>query len=178
MEGIDLFGSPVLGDAIVVMAAELDGNHKANPKSIAKALDDHRIRMFGLAMGAVNTRNVVSGGLVNSTYSQGLAYSRGGVDNQVLETGDDNFYPLTMNSGGLVRGVLNAKERFNPDDAKLKAMLALRVQQIFNSVSTFYKMEIESPARTEEWKLDVVERVHKIAPQMWILQPHSVGPCS
>ena len=44
MTGIEWFGMPQPGDAIVVIASELEGNHKANARMVAKALHDSHIR--------------------------------------------------------------------------------------------------------------------------------------
>jgi uncharacterized protein YoaH (UPF0181 family) len=179
MEGMEWFGAPASGDAIVVIAAELEGNHKANPKSIEKGLKDHHIRMFGLALGPVNTRNIAASGTMTSTTSQGFARVTPGIGDFVYNTGDENFFPLTTQSGGLVRGVLGSptKQGYNPDDPKAKQMVTQRARQLFNMISTFYRIEVEPPAHPEEWSVDVVERVHKVVPQMWILYPHSLGPC-
>jgi hypothetical protein len=177
MEGMEWFGAPVNGDSIVAIAFDLEGSKKTNPKSIAKALEDRRIRMFGLAMGPVSTRNVTTGGSMTSTTSQGLAWTTPGIGNIVYETGDENFFPLAANSGGLVRGVLGQKQSINFDEPQAKAMVVQKARQIFNTISAFYLMEVEPPARAEEWKLDVVERVHKVVPQMWVLYPHKLGPC-
>src|SRR5258707_11761421 len=51
MEGIEWFGAPQAGDAIVVIAADTEGNHKTNAKLVGKALEEHHIRMFRLALG-------------------------------------------------------------------------------------------------------------------------------
>src|SRR5260370_20054928 len=72
-DGMEWFTGPRPGDAIVVIAADLDGNHKSNPKSVAKALGQHHIRMFGLALGPVQIRSSVATGSIASTTSQGLA---------------------------------------------------------------------------------------------------------
>jgi hypothetical protein len=51
MAGMEWFGAPQLGDSIVVMAADMEGNHKTNAKLVARALEEKHIRMFGLALG-------------------------------------------------------------------------------------------------------------------------------
>src|SRR5579884_425574 len=62
MVGIEWFGAPQPGDSIVVIAADLEGNHKTNPKQVAKALEENHIRLFGLALGPVQTQSSVAGG--------------------------------------------------------------------------------------------------------------------
>ena len=53
---VDIFGESKPGDAMIVMAYDLEGNHGANAKKVAKALEDHHVRMFGLALGLVGTK--------------------------------------------------------------------------------------------------------------------------
>ena len=53
--------------SIVVIASELEGNRKANARMVAKALHDNHIRMFGLALGPVETKNSVASHFVTST---------------------------------------------------------------------------------------------------------------
>lgn len=180
MEGIEWFGEPVNGDAIVVLAAELGGNHKANPKIVEKALAQHRVRMFGLAMGPVATRSVVAGGTMTSTTSQGLAYTTPLVGDAVYDTGDEDFYPLTIRSGGMVLGVIGGqRQAFNLDDPKIKQMVAMKARKLYTIVTTFYRVQIDPPQmpRREPLNMDVIERIHKIAPQMFILSPRELGPC-
>jgi hypothetical protein len=180
MEGMQWFGAPANGDAIVVIAAELEGSHKANPKAVAKALAEHRIRMFGLALGPVATKSLVAGGTMTSTTSQGLAYTTPGIGDIVYNTGDENFFPLTSRSGGLVLGVLGgSRQAYNLEDPKVKQMLGQKARQVYSMIGTFYRVEIAPPqlSHPEDIKVDVVERIHKIAPQMWLLYPVELGPC-
>lgn len=134
MEGIEFFGQPATGDAIVVIAAELQGNRKTNPKAVAKALEEHHLRMLGLALGPVATRSLVAGGTMTSTTSQGLAYTTPLVGGTVYDAGDEDFYPLTVQSGGLVMGVLGGeKQAYNLDDPKVKQMVAQKARQLSGS---------------------------------------------
>lgn len=180
MEGVELFGQPATGDAIVVIAAELQGSRKANAKSVAKALEEHHIRMLGLALGPVATKSVVAGGTMTSTTSQGLAYTTPLVGESAYETGDEDFFPLTVGSGGLVLGVIGGqKQTYNLDDPKVKQMVAQKARHLFQIVAAFYRMQIDPPPlrHREPWSVDVVESIHQIAPRMFILYPSELGPC-
>lgn len=84
---------------------------RANAKMVAKALEDSHIRMFGLALGPVETKSKVTRGTMTSTTSQGPARTEPLVGEFVYNTGDENFFPLTANSGGLVLSVMNADPR-------------------------------------------------------------------
>src|SRR5260221_2277738 len=103
------------------ISTDMEGNRKANARMVAKALHDSHIRMFGLALGPVETKNSVAGGFVTSTTSQGLAQSEPLVGEIVYNTGDEHFFPLTTNSGGLVLSVMNADPRrtYSMSDARL-----------------------------------------------------------
>ncbi len=181
MTGIESFGDPQSGDAIVVIAADMEKNHKANAKTVAKALDQHRIRMFGLALGPVSARSSVASGTSTSTTGRGLAEVTPGVGDFVYDTGDENFFPLTRNSGGLVLVVINGagSRSYNMDDLRSRQEIRQKGQAVFNMVSSFYRMQIEPPqlARPEGWTLKVNEEIRKHAPAMFLLYPRELGPC-
>lgn len=181
MTGTEWFGTPQAGDAIVVIAAELEGNRKANAKMVAKALEEGHIRMFGLALGPVQTKSSVAGESVTSTASQGLAYSRPLVGDLVYNTGDEHFFPLTANSGGLVFGAMNMNpsRSYSMNDAHLVQEVRQRAFSVSKMISAYYRMQIEPPqlARPEDWSLEINEEVRKHAPQMFVLYPRELGPC-
>jgi hypothetical protein len=181
MVGIEWFGPPQPGDAIVVIAADMEGNRKASARMVAKALHDNHIRMFGLALGPVETKNSVAGGFVTSTTSQGLAQSAPLVGEIVYNTGDEHFFPLTTNSGGLVLSVMNADPRrtYSMTDTLLAQSVRQKARSISNMISVYYKMQIEAPrsARPEDWSLTINEDVQKHSRPMFILYPHELGPC-
>ena len=181
MVGIEWFGPPQPGDAIVVIAAEMEGNHKANAKTVAKALQDSHIRMFGLAMGPVQTKNSVAGGFMTSTTSQGLAQAEPLVGELVYETGDEHFFPLTTNSGGLVMSALNADPRrsYNMTDPRIVQSVRQKARSISNMIAAYYRMQIEPPriAHPEPWSLTINEEIQKHSRPMFILYPRELGPC-
>jgi hypothetical protein len=181
MEGIESFGEPQSGDAIVLIAADTEGNHKANAKTVAKALDQHRIRLFGLALGPITARSSVASGTSTSTTGRGLAQVTPGVGEFVYDTGDENFFPLTTNSGGLVLVVINGagSRSYNMDDVRVRQEIRQKGVSLFNMVSSFYRMQIEPPqlARPEGWTLKVNDDIRKHAPAMFLLYPRELGPC-
>jgi hypothetical protein len=180
MAGMAWFGTPQSGDSIVVMAADMEGNHKTNAKLVASALEEKHIRMFGLALGPVTTKNSVAGETVTNA-SMGMAYSRPGVGDVTYTTGDDNFFPLTVNSGGLVLGVVNGDgyHSYNLEDPQV--LQAVRQKALFVSkmISAYYRMQVEPPqlAHPQDWSLTINPEVQKHAPPMFVLYPHQLGPC-
>jgi hypothetical protein len=181
MDGIEWFGAPQAGDAIVLIAADTEGNRKANAKLVSKALEEHHIRMFGLALGPVATKNSMAGGSMTSTTSQGLAWTTPGVGDFVYNTGDDHFYPLTTNSGGLVLAAMNANPRrsYNMADTRVVQDVRQKARSISKMIIAFYRMQIEPPhlAHPEDWNLDVAESIRKHSQPMFVLYPHALGPC-
>jgi len=181
LAGIERFGTPQAGDAIVVMAAELEGNRKANPKMVAQALREHHIRMFGLALGPVSTRNVAAGGTVTSTTTQGLAYTTPLTGGITYNTGDEHFFPLTVDSGGLVLGVMNVDSRrsYNLGDARMVQEVRQKARAVSNMITAFYRLQLDGPplSHAEDWTLDLSENLKKQLQQVFLLYPRALGPC-
>jgi len=180
MEGMEWFGTPQSGDSIVVMAADMEGNHKTNAKLVDRALEEKHIRMFGLALGPVTTKSSLAGETVTNA-SMGLAYSRPVVGDGAYTTGDDNFFPLTVNSGGLVLGVLNGDSyrSYNLENPQLMQAVRQKALSISKMISAYYRMQVGSPqlARPQDWNLTINPEVQKHAPPMFVLYPHQLGPC-
>jgi hypothetical protein len=181
MVGIEWFGPPQPGDAIVVIAADLEGNHRSNAKLVAKALEDNHIRMFGLALGPVQTKSSVAGGTMTSTISQGLAYTTPGVGDFVYDTGDEHFFPLTTNSGGLVFGAINgdARHSYKIDDPRVLQSVRQKARSVSKMISAYYRMQIEPPqiSHPEDWSLEINGAIQKQTQPMFVLYPHEIGPC-
>jgi len=181
MAGIEWFGSPQPGDAIVVIAADMGGSRKANARMVAKALHDNHIRMFGLALGPVETKSSVAGGFTTTASSQGLAQTEPLVGELVYQTGDENFFPLTTNSGGLVLSVMNADSRrtYSMADPRMVQSVRKKAHSVASMISAYYRMKIDPPhvTRPEDWSLTVNQEIQKHAQPMFILYPHELGPC-
>ena len=181
MAGIEWFGPPQPGDAIVVIAADTEGSRKANARMVAKALHDNHIRMFGLALGPVETKNRVAGGFTTTASSQGLAQTEPLVGEIVYQTGDENFFPLTSNSGGLVLSVMNADPRrtYSMADPRMVQSVRKKAHSVASMISSYYRMQVEPPriARPEDWSLTINQEIQKHAQPMFILYPHELGPC-
>lgn len=181
MVGIEWFGPPQPGDAIVVIAADLEGNHRSNARLVAKALEENHIRMFGLALGPVQTKSSVAGGTMTSTISQGLAYTTPGVGDFVYDTGDEHFFPLTTNSGGLVFGAMNgdARHSYKIDDPRVLQSVRQKARSVSKMISAYYRMQIEPPqiSHPEDWTLEINGAIQKQSQPMFILYPHELGPC-
>lgn len=182
LEGVEWFSPSRPGDAIVVIAHDTEGNHKANAKSVAKALADHHVRMFGLALGPIQTRNSTTSYYQTAASSQGLALATPSTGDLIYSTGDEDFYPLTVNSGGVVGMVMDPdSKQFSDkmDDPRVQQRVRSWAQLVTNAVDTFYRMTIEPqhPGHSDWWDLTLTESIQKNSPKMWVLFPHSLGPC-
>jgi hypothetical protein len=180
MAGMEWFGTPQLGDSIVVMAADLEGNHKTNARLVASALEEKRIRMFGLALGPVTTKNSLKGETITNA-SMGMAYSRPEVGDATYTTGDDNFFPLTINSGGVVLGVINGDSyhSYNLENPQVLQSVRQKALSVSKMISAYYRMQVEPPqlAHPQDWNLTINPEVQKHSPPMFVLYPHQLGPC-
>jgi hypothetical protein len=178
MAGIQWFGKPQPGDAIVVIAANMEGSRKTNAKTVAKALEENHIRMFGLAMGPVQSRSSVAGGIVTSSTSQGLGYVEPGEGGNY---GDELFYPLVTNSGGLLWGVMNVNSHINYkiSDPRILQDVRRKAQSVSEMVQTYYRMQIDPPqlTRPENWDLSIKDEIQKHSAPIVVLYPHELGPC-
>lgn len=181
MVGIEWFGQPKPGDSIVVIAADMQGSRKTTAKMVAKALHDNHIRMFGLALGPVQTKSSVAGGFTTAASSQGLAQSEPLVGEIVYETGDENFYPLTTDSGGLVLSVMNGSSRrtYSMADPRMVQSVRQKAHSVASMISTYYRMQVEPPlvGHPEDWSLTINEEIQKHSQPMFVLYPHELGPC-
>jgi hypothetical protein len=181
MTGIEWFGTPQPGDSIVVIASELEGNRKANARMVARALHDSQIRMFGLALGPVETKNSVASHFMTSASSQGLAEAQPLVGAIIYDTGDEHFFPLTTNSGGLVLSVMNADPRrsYSMSDAHVVESVRQKARSVSNMIAAYYRLQVEPPAidRSTGWDLTISNEIQKHSTPMFVLYPRELGPC-
>ena len=177
MKGIELFGDPKAGDAVIVIAADLEGNHEINARRIAKVLEQHQVRMFGLALGPVSTKNVALSAQTNSAW--GFATATPGTGDMVYNTGDEDFYPLTRDSGGLVLAVMNGdyQHTYSIKDPKFVGRVKQDARVVYNMVAGYYRVEIAN-WRGGEWSFEPTADVRKAASNMFLLYPHTLAGCS
>ena len=177
--GVAWFGEPRLGDSIVLMAADLDDNHKTNPRSVAKLLSDHHIRLFGVALGRLQLLNSTTSAL--TTDNNGFGYKEPGMPIHSGDAGDPNFLPLTVNSGGYVvpenTRAMNMEFRLTePKKQQIQRTGALMAQLI----DTFYAIRVKAPAISHEEAATVNFNADKLRamPGTHVLFPHELSPCS
>lgn len=176
-EGISWFGQPQMGDSIVLIAMDLEGNHNTNFKNVAKLLEEHRIRLFGVALGHLELTNQTSS--VQMTGRQGMGYVDPGMP-MWGQQGEANFLPLTVNSGGYVvpEDTLSKKHEFKMTDAK-KMELQKTAATMSGLIDKFYAVRISATpsAHPEPWTVSLNPGKLQGLPGAHVLYPHEVGPC-
>ena len=180
MDSIEWFADSRPGDSIILIAASTEHNHKTNANALAKALAAHHIRLFGLAMGPVRSRNMEKESVTTSTISQGLSYTQ--ELGRFSDAGDEDFYPLTTNSGGVVVNALHQhsqKGGDNMEDASVKQYVRSRALIVANTIHALYRMQIDQPknSRPAGWSLEIKDYIIKSSPAMYVLYDHELGPC-
>ena len=175
-DGVTWFGEPRVGDTIVLMALNLEDNHKANPGSVAKLLGDHGIRLFGLALGPLQLQNSVGAGMALD--KDGFGYRQPGM--QLHESlADPNFFPLSIESGGYIVPVntIAAHSEFQLNDAK-KIQMQSNGQLMARLIDNFYDIHIKASSGSHGEATNVsLDKGHSAA-GLHVLFPHNAGACS
>jgi hypothetical protein len=154
--GIEMFGSPQPGDAIVVIAVSLGGSSSGRAQVLTTLLR-RGIRLFGLALGPVARHYTASG----------------------HDIGDETFHAFTMASGGFVLVAMNPYPfRFDSiKDHEVQSRIESQTRAIVRLVTKYSRIEIEAP-RSGPWRLGLSEAAHKSAPDVLLLYPHELWPCT
>ncbi len=176
MEAASWFEQPQLGDAIVLMAADLEGNHKTNPKNIAKLLLDHRIRLFGVALGFLQLNNSVSAGMALD--HDGFGYRQPGMPLHTSEA-DANFLPLSVDSGGYVapENTRLVNVEFKLTETK-KQQIEKTGELMAKLIDSFYAFHVKAPSRPEPLTVSLSPGKVQALPGAHILYPHNVAACN
>jgi hypothetical protein len=176
MEAAGWFEQPQLGDAIVVMAADLEGNHKTNSRSIAKLLLDRRIRLFGVALGFLQLSNSVTSGMTLDR--DGFGYRQPGMPLHNVE-GDPNFLPLSVDSGGYLapENTRQANLEFKLNEAK-KQQIHKTGELMAKLIDSFYAFHVKAPSRPEPLTVSLSPGKLQALPGSHLLYPHNVPGCA
>lgn len=171
LKAINIFGQPQQGDAIVVIAHDVDSS-RATTRAVKKLLAAHEIRMFGLALGAVMTQNVARSGGENK-YGARLPYALA-----AYEGGDEDFYPLTRDSGGLVVGVINPDvyRFYRLDDPAFESIVRTKARVVMRLAESYYRLRLRI-GPDNALRVDVSNEIRKIEPGMLLLYPHQLPLC-
>ena len=177
-EGITWFGEPRLGDTIVVLALDTEGNRKTNYSSVAKMLEEHRIRLFGVAFGHLILTNLSHATMATSR--EGFGYVQPGMPLSG-SSGDANFLPLSVNSGGYVIPEDAASKRleFKVTDSK-KEELRRTATAMARLIDNVYAVRLQAGTSThaEPWSINLSHAKSQALPGARILYPHELIACA
>lgn len=180
LKNIEVFGSPQPGDAIVAIAAGLGHNRSSRSHQFTSALLQRHIRFFGIALGPVARYSLNP---LNRTYtifqSSGPNSSLIAMMTPLSETGDHDFQPLTVATGGFVLEAMN-RNPYKPEkfkDPQVVSRINTQTKSIFALVAKYYRLEIEAP-KPGRWYLGLSDDTRKTAPGVLLLYPHELWPTS
>lgn len=176
--GINWFGGPQLGDSIVVVAMDLEGNHNTSYKSVVKMLEEHHVRLFGMALGHLLLTNQVIG--TQQTDREGFGYRDPGIPIYNADAEAD-FFPLTVNSGGYIvqEDTRRASHDFKVNDAKKKelektaTMMAALIDKVYA-----LRFAAGGLSHAEPWVVGLAPNKLQSLPGAHVLYPHELSACS
>lgn len=176
--GINWFGEPQLGDSIVVVAIDLEGNHSTNYKSVVKMLEEHHVRLFGMALGHLLLTNQVIG--TQQTDREGFGYREPGIPIYNADA-DADFFPLSVNSGGYIvqEDTKRTNQDFKVNEAKKKE-LEKTATMMLALIDRFYTVRVAAAglSHAEPWTLGIAPNKLQSLPGAHVLYPHELSACS
>jgi hypothetical protein len=175
-DGVSWFEQPQLGDAIVLLAGDLEDNRKANPKSVAKLLQDHRIRLFGVSLGPLQLTSSVAAGM--AVDHDGFGYRQPGIPFN-NNFGEANFLPLSVNSGGYVapENTRMSSKQFKLSDEK-RQQVHKTGELMGQLIDNVYAFHMKAPSRSEPWTVALTPAKLQAMPGAHVLYPHEVPACA
>jgi hypothetical protein len=171
MEGVGWFQNPAPGDAIIVMASEIEKNKSTRYSQVAKALEEQKIRLFSVALGPIMAGTFFGPLNAFAPHNEGWAFAANA----------ENLSTLTWNSGGymLFEDTKDPWKDYKLTDAHLQKLLE-EAAGMYVAIATFYRVNVRAPLglkRREGWKLDLTEEIRKKVPQAYMVYPRLLEPC-
>ena len=171
MEGIGYWQKPALGDAIMVMASEIENNKSTHYAQVAGALAKNRIRLFSIALAPVKAF-----GLLPPTLPPGHQNESVG-----LVINEENLSALSWNSGGymLFEGTTDPWKEYKLTDARLQE-LQDKAARMYLAIARFYRLSLRPPTglkRSDHWELNLTDDVRKKVPPSYMAYPRLLEPC-
>jgi hypothetical protein len=164
LEGTSWFQSPERGDAIIVMASEIEKNKSAPYANVANALAKNRIRLFSIALGPIMVGTYFSPVNPFAPHNEGWAFV----------ANEENLSALTWNSGGymLLEETRDPLKEYKLSDTHLKDLLE-EAARMYVAIATFYRLNVRVPPTLksrEGWKLDLTDDIRKkFLMPMWFI---------
>lgn len=171
MEGVQWFQNPAPGDAIIVMASEIEKNKSTRYSQVAKALEEQKIRLFSVALGPIMAGTDFGPLNAFAPHNEGWAFA----------INEENLSALTWNSGGymLFEDTTDPWKDYKLTDAHLQKLLE-EAAEMYVAIATYYRVNVRPPLglkRREGWKLDLTEEIRKKVPRAFMVYPRLLEPC-
>jgi hypothetical protein len=171
MEGLGWFQNPAPGDAVIVMASEIEKNKSTRYSQVAKALEEQKIRLFSVALGPIKAGTFFGPVNAFAPHNEGWAFA----------ANTENISALTWNSGGymLFEDTQDPWKEYKLTDAHLQELLE-EAARMYVAIATFYRVNVRAPSglkRREEWKLDLTDEIRKKVPHAYMVYPRLLEPC-
>jgi len=171
MEGVGWFQNPAPGDAIIVMASEIEKNKSTRYSQVAKALEEQKIRLFSVALGPILAGTAFGPLNAFAPHNEGWAFA----------VNEENLSALTWNSGGymLFEDTQDPWKEYKLTDAHLQELLE-EAARMYVAIATFYRVSVRTSLglkRREGWKLDLTEEIRKKVPHAYVVYPRLLEPC-
>jgi hypothetical protein len=188
MNGMQWFGEPRPGDAILIMADHLEGSMSGTSPSVK--YQPRTTTGNGPMQGVVQDNVAVgepSSRVKFSTVAETLADHRirvfglqlGGVNatlTTAFEPGEENLFGIALGSGGYA--VLDGTDAYGSyvmTDARAEG-LQHKAFQLYGAIAEFYLLRVNAaaPPRRESWKLELAKDLRK---NTRALYPQWFDPC-
>ena len=171
MEGISWFKDPMPGDAILVMASQIEKNKSARFADVSAALRKNHIRLFSIALGPI----------IAGTYFSPLNPFSRTHEGWAFLANEENLSALTWNSGGymLFEETNDPVKEYKLTDAHLQDLLE-EAARMYVAIATFYRLSVRVPPglkRGESWNLDLTDEIRKKVPYAYVVYPRLLEPC-
>lgn len=171
LEATTWFQDSKPGDAIIVMASEIETNESAHFSQVANALARNHIRLFSIALGPIMAGTYFGPAQPFSQHNEGWAF----VPDQ------ENLSALTWSNGGymLMEDTMDPRRTYKLTDAHLHD-LQNEIARMYSAIATFYRVGIRVPPglkRREPWKLDLSDEIRKKVPAAYVVYPRFLEPC-
>lgn len=173
--GIEWMGSPKPGDSIFLLVMDSEGNHKTNAKKVAQELEDHHIRLFGMAFGFVNMNSTVKS---YQDFSRlGLGESKPLTGEIQMSNGDQALAPLILNTGGFLHALDTLDERRVFKPAESMPVLQQTGMQFYQLIAEYYHLKVNAPGHLANWKVNLSSAgLEKWTPYLSVY-PQTVNSC-
>ena len=163
-DAIDWFGSPQLGDSVVVFAIDTLDDHKISVRDVTRRLAEHQVRLFGVSLGKLQRSN--SAATMTGTTYRGLGEVR--PENPIsADTGDPDFLPISVNSGGYL-----APQNSIPTSDAQKLRFRKTAELMAGLIDQFYAVRVKAPGNGP-----IAIGLAKPAPDARLLYSHTLPAC-